>query len=300
MADGVDTGAEAAGGFLRWRRHHALPPGTGCYNCGTVLRGPWCYVCGQLGEDFHRSAHHLIFEALESFFHADGRVWRTLPGLLFKPGHLTRSYLDGKRAPQVPPMRLFLIVLLIVFVAGDIVMARQNPALLHLDPGEKAETVLSSINVHVYPAWDADLTAWLKTHLGRAIAHPEALLAAMGDWAHRFAFMTLPISALMLSAIFLFRRGVVLFDHLIFSMHSLSFLGLIVASMMLLSTAGAEWTGWLLLLPPVHLFFHMRGTYATGVVSTLVRMALLFTASSVAFALMMAGLVLVGLAVLRE
>ena len=34
MADGVDTGAEAAGGFLRWRRHHALPPGTGCYNCG--------------------------------------------------------------------------------------------------------------------------------------------------------------------------------------------------------------------------------------------------------------------------
>jgi hypothetical protein len=298
MANDMDVGTEAGSGFLRWRQRHALPPGTGCYNCGTVLRGPWCYQCGQLGEDFHRSAHHLIFEALENFFHADGRLWHTLPGLLFRPGHLTRSYLDGKRAPQVPPLRVFLIVLLLLFVAGDFVMARHHFDVLHLDPGEKAADAISKVKIEIDPAWDAMLTDWVRTHLGRAVAHPDALIAAMGDWAHRFAFMTLPISALMLSVIFMFRRGVVLFDHLIFSMHSLAFLGLVVVAMMLLDTA-AGWGGWLALLPPVHLFFHMRGTYGTGTVSTLLRMAVLFIASTLVFSLMMAGLVFVGLAVLK-
>jgi hypothetical protein len=298
MADDVDTSAEAVGGFLRWRRRHALPPGTRCYNCRTVLLGPWCYSCGQLGEDFHRSAHHLLFEAFESFFHADGRLLHTLPGLLLDPGELTRDYLDGKRAPQIPPMRLFLITLLVVFVAGDIAGLVHHTHFINFGKADEAKAIVGKMTVHVYKAWDAAISVWLKTHIGRAVDHPEALVAAMAEWAHRFAFVTLPISALMLSLIFMFRPGFVLFDHLIFSMHSLSFLGLTIAASILLNAAGVPWAGWLLALPPIHLFVHMRGTYRTGITSTLVRMFLLFTASTVAFSLLMLGLIAVSLAVL--
>lgn len=288
--------AASAGGFLQWRRKHAVPPGTPCYNCATPLRGPWCFACGQLGEDFHRSIWHLLAESFESFFHADGRLWRTLPRLITSPAGLTHDYLSGKRAPQLPPLRLFLVVLLLVFVAGSLAAGPMEPN-LHGGPDDIAQ--INKMHFHVYAPWDEFLNGWVRDHLGRAVAHPERLLAAMEAWAHDFAFLALPVSALILSGIFIFRRGYYAFDHLIFSMHSLSFQGLLVVTFLMIN----EFTNWpagvLLLASPVHLFAHMRGVYKTSVLGTLFRMLVLFTASSIAYAIMMVGLVIVGLAALR-
>jgi hypothetical protein len=289
----------SAGGFLSWRREHALPPGTPCYNCGTPLRGPWCYACGQLGEDFHRSATHLIGETIEGLTHADGRLWRTLPRLIFRPATLTLDYLAGKRAPQVPPLRLFLVVLLMVFVSGELASSAGKVHFVNMqvDPSDHAD--LQKLEVHVYQPWDAALTEWSKTHLTRAIDHPDRFVEAMGAWAHDFAFLTLPVSAFLLSMLFVFRRRFVLFDHLVFSMHSLSFQGLLfVACIAVAATSLNPWP--LALLAPVHLFFHMRGVYGLGRIGTLLRMFALFLGSSVALGLVMLGLVVVGLAALRE
>jgi hypothetical protein len=281
--------------FLVWRRRHALPPGSACYNCATTLQGPWCHACGQSGEDYHRAASHLIWEALEGVFHADGRLWHTLPRLLIRPGALTRDYLAGKRASQVPPLRIFFIVLLLVFFVGEAVAGLDNPEFAHIKPGT---THIEDIHVSIYKPWDDALTAWTRTHVSRAAAHPDQLVAAMAAWAHDFAFLSLPIFGLILAAIFAFRRGYVLFDHMIFSMHSLSFAGLVVLVALLLD----HWTGtgWALLwLIPVHQFFHLRGVYRTGIFGTLVRLGVLATAASIAFAFIMIGLVLVGMAALR-
>ena len=98
---------------------HSLPIGTPCANCQTTLAGPWCYACGQRGEEYHRSIWKLAWEALEGLVDVDGRIWQTLPRLVLRPGKLTREYLDGHRAVQVPPFRIFLIALLIVFFAGS-------------------------------------------------------------------------------------------------------------------------------------------------------------------------------------
>jgi hypothetical protein len=102
----------------------------------------------------------------------------------------------------------------------------------------------------------------------------------------------------MLSVLFLFKKNVYVFDHLIFSMHSLSFQGLLLSAIFL----GAIWWApawWFLWLAPVHLFFHMRGTYRSGTVSTLLRMFVLFISSSVAFGLLVAGLFVIGLATVQ-
>ena len=100
--------------------HPVAPPGTPCANCATPLQGPYCHQCGQLAEDFHRSISHLVEETFENLLHLDSRVWRTLPRLVLKPARLTRDYLDGRRAAQIPPMRLFLVVVLLFFFAGSL------------------------------------------------------------------------------------------------------------------------------------------------------------------------------------
>ncbi len=287
----------ARGAFLRWRRHHALPPGSACRNCGAILQGPWCHACGQLGEDYHRSAHHLIWEALEGFFHADGRLWHTLPRLLFRPAALTRDYLAGKRASQVPPLRIFFIVLLLLFLVGEAVASLDHVAVFKVDPNDIEG--LDQMHISIYKPWDDRLTDWTRTHLSLALSHPDQLVAAMGRWGHDFAFMTLPIWGFILAGLFMFRRSFVLFDHMVFSMHSLSVMGVILATALVLDHVWGDRGLALLWLVPVHQFFHMRGVYGTGVVGTLVRIGALASISTVAFAIMMLGLVLLGLAALR-
>jgi hypothetical protein len=322
--------AASAGGWLRWKEQHTLEPGTPCPNCETVLQGPYCYSCGQLAENFERSVWHLVVEGFESFFHFDGRFWRTLPTLAIQPGRLTREYLDGKRAFQIPPLRLFLIVLLLVFFTGGLHLGDQGKvqfkvkSLDELSPAERAKVqqALGKAHIAVTPAAptgakavgvgdaasksdqrgvDAKLHgfgAWLHAQGDVARKNPELFTMVLENWGHRFAVMMLPISALFLSILFVFQRRFYVFDHLIFSMHSLSFQGLLLSAMFLLGQV-TSYSGLLLLVSPVHLFVHMRGAYGTSALGTLLRMALLCIGSAVAVVLLMVGLIWVGLAAMH-
>ena len=86
-----------------------------CENCGTPLAGPWCHRCGQHDFEFHRSFRHVFWEALESFFHFEGKFFQNIVVLLFRPGRLTADFNAGKRAAQMPPFRLYVFVSLLFF-----------------------------------------------------------------------------------------------------------------------------------------------------------------------------------------
>jgi hypothetical protein len=280
---------------------HSLPIGTPCPNCHTTLAGAWCYACGQRGEEFHRSIWRLAWEAFEGVTDLDGRLWQTLPRLLLKPGRLTRDYLDGHRAAQIPPFRLFLIVLLLVFFTGQLNFQRNNvnfkiaPAntIIAKTPEQQAEFKKMTDALRTKPAG-----RWLVTHGEAAMKDPDAYLRSLADWGRQFAILMLPIAALMLSVLFVFKRGVYVFDHLIFSMHSLSFQGLLLAGVFLGGLA-VSWADELFWLSPVHLFFHMRRSYGISALGALIRMFLLFILSSIAFVFLMLGLMFVGLASVR-
>jgi hypothetical protein len=143
----------------------------------------------------------------------------------------------------------------------------------------------------------ASVMDWMREHLQRVIDRPEEFKLQLEAWGERFVFLMLPISAVILSVLFIFQRRFFVFDHLIFSMHSLSFLGLLISVVMLLSMLG-DWAI-LLFAAPVHLFVHMRGVYQTSVAGTLLRMTLLFIATLVAFCLLIVALFLVGIASLQ-
>jgi hypothetical protein len=105
--------------LARSKRKGAPAPGAVCANCGAPLHGHYCHDCGQSADTRHRSILHLIWEAIEATFELDGRLWRTLPALFFRPGKLARDYIDGRVARHVPPFRTFLVALLLFIFAAE-------------------------------------------------------------------------------------------------------------------------------------------------------------------------------------
>ena len=316
MSQEIETAvAGALGGFFRFgrRKEHVVPIGTPCANCATPLQGPWCHECGQLGEDFHRSTLKLVAEAFEGLLHLDGRMWNTLPDLFRHPARLTRAYLEGHRAPQIPPLRLFLVVLLVVFFAGSIgihkpkvittttddhghVLASQTRTLESLTPQERAKAVGEIDKIHVNIGGEnSGASQWLKPRLVKALEDPERFKLVLEQWSERFAFLMLPVATALLSLAFVFQRRFYVFDHTIFSLHSLSAVGLMYAVSSSFETFTGGLSAIVLLAAPVHLFMHMRGVYGTSVLGTLARMAVIFVGSLFGVTLISLGLLWVGL-----
>ncbi len=125
----MESEAEAAGlasvGGLDSGTHHPVQSGTACRNCGTVIPMRYCSNCGQLGADFHRPVWDLVASSIGDMFSLDGRLWRTLPKMMLRPGRMTREYIDGKRSRYVPPFRLFLLTSVIFFLTMFWVLEHQ-------------------------------------------------------------------------------------------------------------------------------------------------------------------------------
>lgn len=91
-----------------------------CDNCGAEAPARYCASCGQRREAPVHSLWHFIREATEDLTHADSRLWHTLSALLFRPGFLTREFLDGRRARYLPPVRLYLVISVLFFMWASV------------------------------------------------------------------------------------------------------------------------------------------------------------------------------------
>lgn len=85
-----------------------------CLNCGAERVGQHCHRCGQKAH-IHKTMREFLHDLVHGALHFDGKVWRTLPLLAWRPGKLTRRYIDGERARFVSPMALFLFSVFLMF-----------------------------------------------------------------------------------------------------------------------------------------------------------------------------------------
>ena len=88
-----------------------------CENCGEPLYGEFCSACGQPLKGLVRHFSSVIGDFFDTAFNIDSRVLRTIGPLLFKPGLLSLEYFAGRRVRYVTPMRLFLSLSLLAFLA---------------------------------------------------------------------------------------------------------------------------------------------------------------------------------------
>jgi len=111
-----------------------------CLNCGTALMGSHCHACGQHAH-VHRTLGAIFHDILHGVFHFEGKVWRTLPLLAWKPGDLTRRYIHGQRAQFVSPLALFLFCVFLMFATFESVGGplRINVNRATMTNGEKVE-----------------------------------------------------------------------------------------------------------------------------------------------------------------
>jgi hypothetical protein len=91
-----------------------------CLNCGTDLAGEFCHTCGQRAH-VHRTLTAFWHDLAHGVLHLDGKIWRTLPLLGWRPGELTRRYAQGERAKFVSPMALFLFSVFLLFAVFSLV-----------------------------------------------------------------------------------------------------------------------------------------------------------------------------------
>ena len=87
-----------------------------CDNCYTTLQASFCHQCGQEKKSYIRNVSGVVTEFFGEFSNWDTRVWRTLVPLWFRPGYLSRRYVQGHRVPYVPPLRLYLFTSIIAFL----------------------------------------------------------------------------------------------------------------------------------------------------------------------------------------
>ena len=100
----------------RYSVFEAPTPAGVCSNCSTKLSGPVCHSCGQTADTYHRPIWDLLTDILDGLFGLEGRLWRTIPPLMLKPGKITQNYLSGVRARYVMPFRLYLTASVLFFL----------------------------------------------------------------------------------------------------------------------------------------------------------------------------------------
>jgi len=286
----------------------AATPLPRCDNCGASVAGRYCGNCGQRLEAPVQSLWHFLKVAFEDVTHADSRVWRTLWALLFKPGYLTRQFLDGRRASYLPPVRLYLVLSVVFFLwlaatahTGEtarltpearaaIAAARQQGAVV-LVPGatpapqasDKGSTLQGDAEhcklISYSGPWHATLQPLFRRSCEQAARDQGRSLGQ--SFLHnlpRAMFLFLPLLAGVMMLLYWHPRHYYV-EHLLFLLHNHSFAFLAVLLAGILSALlpfAATLIGWVTTLYVAwYLFRSMRVMYGQGRLRTVAKLGVL-------------------------
>ena len=86
-----------------------------CFSCGEKMSGVYCQACGNKNDDYRRSIWSLGAELFSSLTAFEGKIWRSLRSLIFRPGQMAREFSDGARQKWTSPIRLYLATSLLLF-----------------------------------------------------------------------------------------------------------------------------------------------------------------------------------------
>ena len=310
-----------------------------CLNCGCKLVGDYCHCCGQKAH-VHRSLRAFGQDFIAGIMNFEGKFWRTLPMLAWRPGEMTRRYVEGERARFISPVALYLFTVFAMFAVLNFTGA--------LDPGTgpvggagmerglKAEIASEQVKLaniekqraaaaaagkdlagldrqiakrkenidemqkvlsgEVFTATEieGDTPSWVKPLVKQAQENPELLTANIQEAASKYSWLLIPLSVPFLWLLFPLRRRK-LYDHTVFVTYSLSFMMmLVIAGGLLVASGFSAVAGFLLFVPPFHMYRQLKGAYQLGRFSALVRTLALVTFAFVAAALFLVATVAIG------
>ncbi len=87
-----------------------------CLNCGTIVQGKYCHVCGQENVVPKETFWHMVTHFFYDITHFDSNFFTTVKDLLFKPGFLSKEYMHGRRASYLHPIKMYVFTSAIFFL----------------------------------------------------------------------------------------------------------------------------------------------------------------------------------------
>jgi hypothetical protein len=219
-----------------------------CASCGRPLCGRFCPECGEERLDPHNlTVRHFLTHALHEVFELDGKIWRTLRGLVLRPGFLASEYCAGRRRLYANPFRL-LITAAIVYAlctrGGLQVSMFVGPVALSVMPAAVKEGVSIADTVRQVDRFHL-LGGLVKERAGSKEAESDAARERFHGRLEKFAeplsFANVFLLALTLHALFWRRRGHFV-EHGVFSMHFMSFV--LFSGVLLSPVPGMLAAGW--------------------------------------------------------
>jgi hypothetical protein len=201
-----------------------------CASCGHAVTESYCARCGEEVLDPSKLTlrYFLSHTVVHELLNLDGKIWRTLRLLLFRPGSLALEYAAGRRRPYVNPLRV-LIVAIVVYV-----LATQGGLNFTLSVGPVTLSILPAPTSPERPIADTlgniDRFGVLEHMFAERFGPSES---ASDDLRRRFnrtlngfatplSFATVLLVALVLYACFRRRRPLFV-EHAAFSMQVYSF-----------------------------------------------------------------------------
>jgi hypothetical protein len=130
---------------------HPAPPAPElprCGNCETALSGPFCHMCGQPVRTPVREFFAFIYDGTSEFLRPDGKFFRTLAALFFRPGLLTARYLDGQRVNFIKPVKLYFSLSVLLFLLMSLSSGMQSKLKVDVSP---AKANGSGLDFHYTP-----------------------------------------------------------------------------------------------------------------------------------------------------
>lgn len=312
-------GAASAGAVARDLNGDGFLQGP-CPNCGTELQGEYCWSCGQSAKDMKRPFWSLFMDILNAIFAFDGRLALTMPALMFRPGKMTRNYIDGQRVRYVPPFRLFLIASVLFFLTlfsigerqswmkgDDVTLNSTQSAISEMivdgrplrefegyesvfDADGKldraaAEAFLNKLQADgtIEPDQDVSALMGVLDGVNTLTLSRREIFATVQKWAPRLSLLLLPFTILSLTILHIWIRRIYIYDHVIVALHLQTFIYLAATLAIWFSYVSAGWA-WTIfgIGVPVYTFFLLGRSYDTHWFLNLNRMIGLAISTSVA------------------
>ena len=207
-------------------------PAGACASCGAVVTERYCAACGEEVLDAQKLTvrHFLTHSLVPEVVNVDGKIWRTLRYLLFRPAFLSLEYAAGRRRPYVGPLRVLLVAIVVYAFStqgGLTFFFRFTPTspALSLAPASiplqrpLEDTLLQIDRFGV-------LERMFAAKMGPVNEAPDEVRSRFNTSLRGFAtpvsFVTVLLLAMLLYVLFR-RRRTLFVEHAVFTLHAFSF-----------------------------------------------------------------------------
>jgi Protein of unknown function (DUF3667) len=262
-----------------------------CPECGAALAGDYCHRCGEKRPEARDlSVRHFVQDALKELTSLDSKLLRTVWALLFRPGLLTVEWV---RSHYLKPLNLCLGVFTLSLFAYSAYKPVAMFDVANMAAQDKAGNLIKLVN-----------HAAAKKHV-----ETDAMLDQMSErWQHYMSLSPVVLVfafAVVLQLVFLFTRRYFV-EHLVFSMHFVSFSMLVMVLMWPIyfligiksggintAVAAGKW-----LLDLAYMFFAVLAVYRLSTPRTLLASVPLVAGFFASYLLVFAGTLILAMLVI--